>query len=148
MIYSRSPLGYGAIIEGSYSGLLYEDDVVGKLSIGSELQGFVRSIRADGKIDLTLHRNRGSRITSIKRRILWVLEEKGGFLPFDDNSDPEQIREAFGTSKKVFKRTLGTLYKERRIRFEAGGVRLVAPPRVSQRSSPSKPSGSGANRRS
>ncbi len=147
MIYSRSPLGYGAIIEGDYSGLLYEDDVSGKISIGSELQGFVRSIRADGKIDLTLHKNRGTRITSIKRRILWALEEKGGFLPFDDNSDPEQIRHAFGTSKKVFKRTLGTLYKERRIRFEKGGIRQMNPQEASQTSSRSKPTRPGASRR-
>ncbi len=125
VVYSRTPLGYGAIIEGAYSGLLYADDVAGKIMIGSEMQGYVRSIREDGKIDLTLHRNRGSRITSIKRRILWALEEKGGWLPFNDSSDPEEIRQAFGASKKVFKRTLGTLYKDRRIRFEKGGIRLL-----------------------
>lgn len=126
MIAARTPLGYRAIIENAYSGLLYGDDVSERLKIGSSLQGYVRSIRSDGKIDLTLHRTRGSRITSIKRRILVSLEEKGGWLPFDDNSDPETIREAFGTSKKVFKRTLGTLYKERKIRFEKRGIRLLS----------------------
>ena len=126
MIYSRTPLGFGAIIEGAYSGLLYADDVTGKVTIGSEMQGFVRSIRADGKIDLTLHKTRGSRITSIKRKILWALEENQGWLPFNDSSDPEEIRRAFGASKKVFKRTIGTLYKERRIRFERNGIRLVS----------------------
>ena len=125
LVYSRTPLGYGAIIEGAYSGLLYADDVAGKIMIGSEMQGYVRSIRDDGKIDLTLHKTRGSRITSIKRRILWALEEKGGWLPFNDTSDPEEIRQAFGASKKVFKRTLGTLYKDRRIRFEKNGIRLI-----------------------
>lgn len=125
MIYSRTPLGYGAIIEGAYSGLLYSDDVSGKLTIGNTLQGYIRSLRSDGKIDLTLHRNRGSKITSIKRKILFALEENKGWLPLNDKSDPDEIQRVFGASKKAFKRTIGTLYKERRVRFERNGIRLV-----------------------
>ena len=125
MIYSRTPLGYGAIIEGAYSGLLYSDDVTGRLSVGTTLQGYIRSVRSDGKIDLTLHRTRGSKITSIKRKILVALEDNQGWLPLNDKSDPDEIQRVFGASKKVFKRTIGTLYKERRVRFERNGIRLV-----------------------
>ncbi len=125
LIYSRSTLGYGAIIENAYSGLLYRDSVGALLRIGDEKRGFVRSIRPDGKIDLTLHKSRGNEITSLKRRLLLALEEAGGFLPFNDDSDPAAIRRHFGTSKKVFKRTLGTLLKEKIVRFERNGIRLV-----------------------
>jgi predicted RNA-binding protein (virulence factor B family) len=125
MIYSRTPLGYGAIIEGAFSGLLYSDDVTGRLSVGNTLPGFIRSIRSDGKIDLTLHKTRGSKITSIKRKILVALEENQGWLPLSDKSDPDEIQRVIGASKKVFKRTIGTLYKERRVRFERNGIRLV-----------------------
>lgn len=125
LVSGRSPLGYGAIIEGAYSGLLYADDGAVKLKVGDEKQGFIRSIRSDGKIDLTLHRNRGSRITSLKRRIIEGLESNNGWLPYNDQTPPGVIQEAFGASKKVFKRTVGTLYKERRIRFEKNGIRLV-----------------------
>lgn len=135
MIAGRTPLGYSTIIEGAYSGLLYADDVPMNLVIGSEIKGYVKAIRSDGKIDLTLFRTRGSRMTSIKRRILAGLEENGGFLALNDSSNPDSIRRQFGTSKKVFKRTLGTLYKERRIRFDKDGIRLIgdAPPRPGKR---------------
>ncbi|MDA7680696.1 GntR family transcriptional regulator, partial [bacterium] len=68
---------------------------------------------------------RGSKITSIKRKILVALEENQGWLPLSDKSDPDEIQRVIGASKKVFKRTIGTLYKERRVRFERNGIRLV-----------------------
>ena len=125
LISGKTPMGYSAIIENAYSGLLYADDVSRRLSIGEIVQGYIRSVRVDGKIDLTLHRTRGNRITSVKRQILIALEQGNGWLPYNDDSDPRAIRDAFGTSKKVFKRRLGTLYKERRIRFEGKGIRAI-----------------------
>ena len=125
LITGVSPLGYQAIVENSHSGLLYRDTVTTPLQIGQRLQGFVRNIRPDDQIDLSLDASGYKRVAPLTEQIVQALEKNGGKLGFDDNSSPEAIRQKFSVSKKAFKQALGKLYKARRIRFLSPGIELL-----------------------
>tara|TARA_B110000037_G_scaffold29139_1_gene34895 strand:- start:171554 stop:172396 length:843 start_codon:yes stop_codon:yes gene_type:complete len=125
LITHRTPLGYNAIVEERYSGLVYHSDLGTSLKAGEVINGYVRTVRPDGKIDLSLDPSGPPPIRGLSESILAALKEQDGDLPYDDSSSPELIRKAFNVSKKVFKRTLSTLYKERKIEFpKEGGIRL------------------------
>lgn len=125
----RTPLGYHAIVEGEYSGLLYHSSLGVELELGETHELYVQAVRPDGKIDLSLDepgRSTVARAGDLSAQILAALEANGGRLPFDDYSPPEDIRESFGASKKAFKRALSSLYQKRRITFpDDGGIALV-----------------------
>jgi hypothetical protein len=125
LITEKTPLGYKALVEGLHPGLLYHESVSVPVAIGQTLKGFVRALRPDGKIDLSLDDAGYRRVAPLARRIVEALQHGGGRLAFDDDSPPQAIREAFGASKKAFKQALGTLYKARRIRFSKPGIELL-----------------------
>jgi hypothetical protein len=125
LITARTPLGYNAIVDGDRVGLLYHSTLGLPLTVGQKLKGFVRTVRPDGRLDLTLDRAGYQRITPLKQQIVNALEQNGGFLNFDDASTPAAIREKFTCSKNAFKQALGALYKSRRIAFEKPGIRLL-----------------------
>ncbi len=127
LVLEKTPLGYNVIIENAHRGLLYGDKVTRPLALGERLKGFIRGIREDGKIDVDLDASGYKRVLPIRDKIVEMLTENNGKLPFDDNSSPEEIRDKFGVSKKVFKQALGALYKQRRIQFLSPGIQLVAP---------------------
>ena len=114
-----------ALVDGKHPGLLYHDTLSVPVEIGQKLKGFVRALRPDGKIDLSLDQAGYSRVAPLARRIVEALQRNGGRLNLDDDSPPEAIREAFGASKKAFKQAVGTLYKARRIRFSKPGIELL-----------------------
>lgn len=123
LISHRTPLGYHAIVEGKYSGLIYHSNLGTPLAAGQSIEGYVQSLRPDGKIDLSLDPGGPQQMRDLTSQIMEALEQNGGRLPFDDNSSPESIRDRFNTSKKAFKRALSSLYKQRRILFsERGGI--------------------------
>jgi hypothetical protein len=121
----RTDLGYKALVEGQYPGLLYHDSLSVPVAIGQRLKGFVRTLRPDGKIDLSLDQAGFQRVAPLALRIVKALQRSEGRLAFDDATPPETIREAFGVSKKAFKQALGSLYKARRIRFTNPGIELL-----------------------
>lgn len=125
IITGDSPLGYNAIIEHLHRGLLYRSELAGPLATGSEHEAYVRAVRPDGKIDLALDRAGFHRIAPLTDQILAAIEAAGGRLELHDNSSPEQIREAFGISKKAFKQAIGSLYRARRIVIEPTGIRIA-----------------------
>lgn len=125
LITGASPIGYQAIVENSHSGLLYRDNISTPLQIGQRLKGFVRNIRPDDQIDLSLDAAGYKRVASLTDLIVKALEAGGGRLDFDDDSPPEAIRQKFNASKKAFKQALGKLYKARRIRFVNPGIELL-----------------------
>ena len=125
IVESETPLGYKAIINGAHVGLLYRAELAGPLSIGQTLDGFIRTVRPDGKIDLGLDPAGHRRLGPLSDQILAALENAGGYLPYHDGSSPEEIRAALGMSKKAFKQAIGVLYRERRILIEPAGIRLV-----------------------
>jgi predicted RNA-binding protein (virulence factor B family) len=92
------------------------------------LDGFVRTVRSDGKIDLSLDRSGYRRITSVTEQIVEALKDNDGHLPYHDDSSPEDIRAVFGVSKKAFKQAIGALYRERRIVIGPEGIRLAPTP--------------------
>ncbi len=125
MISNETPLGYNAIVEGRHKGLLYHDSLAAPLRPGETMQAFVSAVRADGKIDLTLDRAGYVRVKPLGDQILQALTEAGGKLPFHDKSSPEEIRAAFGVSKKAFKQALGALYRKKRIALDPTEIRLL-----------------------
>ncbi len=125
MISGKTPLGYSALIESSYSGLVYADSIAGPLYIGEKMIGYIKTVRPDGKIDLSLDASGYKRVASLKEQIVEALARNGGRLIFDDDSSPASIRQSFGVSKKAFKQALGALYKQRRIRFMNPGIQMI-----------------------
>ena len=124
LVIARTPLGYTAIVDNDRLGLLYHNNLAGPLTVGQQLKGFVRTVREDGKLDLSLDPSGYQRVMPLKQRIVEALEQNGGHLDFDDASSPLAIREKFGCSKNAFKQALGALYKSRRIGFEKPGIKL------------------------
>jgi hypothetical protein len=127
IIESETPLGYKAIINGAHTGLLYRAEIADPLFIGDSLNGFIRTVRPDGKIDLGLDPAGHRRLGPLSDQILAALKTAGGHLPFHDGSSPEEIRTGLGMSKKAFKQAIGVLYRERQISIEPDGIRLVKP---------------------
>ncbi|EEF59294.1 CvfB family protein [Pedosphaera parvula] len=125
LISGKTPLGFKAIVDNAHEGLLFHDKLSSPLTIGQKLNGFFRTIRPGGKIDLSLDASGYKRVNTVTEKIVDALERNGGRLAFDDDSSPETIREAFGISKKAFKQALGALYKSRRIRFQNPGIELL-----------------------
>jgi len=125
LIVSQTPLGYNAIVNNDRLGLLYHNTVGIPLNVGERMRGFVRVVRADGKIDLSLDQAGYSRVLPLKLRIVSALKDNGGKLDFDDDSPPLAIREKFQCSKNAFKLALAALYKSRRIEFTWPGIRLL-----------------------
>ncbi|MCG3149539.1 MAG: Conserved virulence factor B [Verrucomicrobiae bacterium] len=125
LITARTPLGYNVIVENAHRGLLYHTAGVAPLQPGQKVRGFVRQLRPDGKIDLSLDATGYKRVEPLADQILEALRANHGRLAYDDSSPPEAIREKFGVSKNAFKLALGALYKQRRIRFAPPGIELV-----------------------
>jgi len=116
-------LGYNAIINGAHLGLLYHNELPARPRLGERLDGYVRLVRPDGKIDLTIHPSGYGRVAPLKEQLLEALDKNGGRLALNDDSSPAAIRAAFGVSKKAFKQAIGALYRERAIAIEPGGIR-------------------------
>jgi predicted RNA-binding protein (virulence factor B family) len=124
-ITDETPLGYNAIVDGTHRGLLYHGELARPLQPGETVRGYVRAVRPDGKLDVSLDRAGYVRVKPLSEQILQKLAEAGGFLPFHDKSSSDEIRDAFGVSKKAFKQALGALYRKRRIAMEPEGIRLA-----------------------
>ncbi len=134
IVLEETPLGYVAIIEGRHRGLIHRSDLVRKLRIGERLEGFVRAVKEDHKIDLTLEPPGRKRVGDLSERILDALGEAGGELPYGDASPPEVIRERFGSSKKAFKQAVGALYKKGLIDLNPESIRRRTVSKKSPRS--------------
>ena len=125
LVYEKTPLGYNAIINNAHRGLIFQNDVKALLRKGQMLQGYIRKVHPDGKIDLALDKVGYGRVGSLADQILETLRAAGGHLDLDDKSSPEAIRETFGVSKKAFKQAVGALYSQRRIHMGESGIELV-----------------------
>ncbi|HAS6777621.1 S1 RNA-binding domain-containing protein [Vibrio parahaemolyticus] len=125
IIAERSQLGYKAIVNGKHWGMIFPSDVFGKLFIGKKLKGYIKQVREDGKIDLSLQKVGVAKMDDLSSKIIDLLEKKGGFLPLNDKSSPEAIFDAFRTSKGTYKKTIGGLYKQGKIVIEIDGIRLA-----------------------
>ena len=125
IIVNETDLGYNAIIDNSHFGILYKNEVFQPLNPGDRVQGYIKKIRTDGKIDLRLEKIGYEKITTFVDRIIGELQKNNGFLPLTDKSSPEEIYKTFKISKKNFKAAIGALYKKRFIALEENGIRLL-----------------------
>lgn len=126
LISHRTPMGYNAIIENAHQGILYENEVFQPLQQGQRTRAYVKKIREDNKIDLSLQKEGFGKVDSLTGKIMLALRTEGGELPLSDKSQPEEIYRKFGCSKKAFKMAIGTLYKERKITIEPEKIGLVS----------------------
>lgn len=124
LIGETTELGNKVIINDSHWGLIHSGDIFQTLSYGKRMQGYIKTIREDGKIDIALRKMGQDSISDLSKRILTELHKKGGFLPLHDKSSPVEIQRALGDSKKSFKSAIGTLYKQGEINIESNGIRL------------------------
>jgi predicted RNA-binding protein (virulence factor B family) len=124
IIANSTDLGYKAIVNHTHWGLLYYDDVHQDLSFGQNIQGYIKYLRPDGRIDLSLQSGKETRDNN-ENLILIKLKNANGYLAVHDKSDPKLISSLFGISKSSFKKTIGRLYKQKAILIEKEGIRLV-----------------------
>lgn len=120
-----TPLGVQAIINGVHSGLIYMDDVFEDIRTGDRIKAFVNNIRPDKKIDLVLQRPGYRSIEPNAEYIYKELQAAGGFIALHDKSKPEEIQDGLGLSKKSFKKAIGALYKDRKIKITDTGIELI-----------------------
>ncbi|RTQ50761.1 GntR family transcriptional regulator [Hymenobacter gummosus] len=117
LVAGQSELGYAVLADGRYQGLLYRNEVFRPLSIGDKLTGYVRQVRPDGKVDLSLQRQGYDEALAAAEELVLYLRKAGGRLPLTDKTDPEEIYRRVGMSKKVFKKALGTLYRRGQVQL-------------------------------
>lgn len=122
----QTDLGWEVIVNERHKGLVYFNEVFKPINIGDVIPGCIKSIRKDNKLDISLQPLGARVLEPAANKIFEVLQAHGGFLPLHDKSAPEEIRDMFQMSKKTFKKGLGTLYKERKIKLETDGFSLVA----------------------
>ena len=126
MMWHATSLGYTAIIDGSMVGLVYQDDIYEEIWPGDIKHGFIKRVREDGKIDLSLRPFGYNKVTDESQKILDYLEKHGGSMEFTDKSNPERISRTFRMSKKVFKKALGLLYKQKLVVLDKDSTRLAS----------------------
>lgn len=125
LIWQKTDLGFKAIVENQFAGLIYENEVFRPLHTGMELKAYVKQVRPDGKMDLTLQRSGQAHVEDFAHTLLNYIRQQGGTTTFNDKSAAEAIYDVFGVSKKTFKRAVGDLYKKRLIELTDTGIKLV-----------------------
>jgi uncharacterized protein len=132
IVYRRTDIGYVVIINNKHTGVLHHNEIYRNITSGDRLTGFIKKIYPEDKasdlryrIDVSAGKPGYNRVEDETGKILRLLKENDGFLPYHDKSDPEEIYSFFGMSKKTFKMTTGNLYKQRKIAFEKEGIRLL-----------------------
>ena len=125
LIWQKTDLGFKAIIDNKYSGLLYENEIFCPLETGMEMKAFVKQVREDGKVDLILQKPGFEKIDDFSKTLLDYIKAHGGQIYLNDKSPAEDIYDTFGVSKKTFKKGVGDLYKKRLITLHEDGIALA-----------------------
>lgn len=126
IIGGKTDLGYKAIINNQHWGLLFDNELKQRIFIGQAVEGYVKRIREDGRVDLTLNPSGKRKVNNFTDQLLAYLNENKGFCPLHDKSSPEEIARTFGVSKKAFKATVGHLLKKGQIEIKPNGIALVS----------------------
>ncbi len=122
LVSRSSQLGWDVIIDDKYKGLVYAGEVYKSIKVGDRLQGYIKKIREDGKIDVSLQPLGWKALEPNAQKIFEVLIEKGGYIPLHDKSEPEDIKNLLQMSKKAFKKGIGNLYREKKILIKEDGI--------------------------
>ncbi|OUR62639.1 GntR family transcriptional regulator [Colwellia sp. 39_35_sub15_T18] len=124
IIGGKTDLGFKAIVNDLHWGLLYDNEIFQPLRIGKKIDGYIKQVREDGRLDLLLTRGSKNTVNSFADKLLDNLQKNNGFLPLHDKSAPELIQRTLGVSKKTFKATVGNLLKNGKLSIEKDGIRL------------------------
>ncbi|MDB4088165.1 S1-like domain-containing RNA-binding protein [Flavobacteriales bacterium] len=125
IIYERTPLGYNCVINGLYKGLIYENEMFRDLNIGEKTIGYIKNVREDNKIDVSLQKVGYVAQDENQEKILNILKGDAGYIGLTDKSKPEDIYEELRMSKKAFKKAIGGLYKQKVIWLKNDGIYLT-----------------------
>lgn len=126
IISQKTDLGFSVIVNNLHKGLMFENEIFEKLKVGDKVSGFVKKIREDKKLDISLRPSGYENlIDSDTSKVLAHMVTNDGFLALTDKSTPEEIYKELNLSKKAFKKAIGALYKQRKITIETNGVRLA-----------------------
>ncbi|MFN8244067.1 MAG: S1-like domain-containing RNA-binding protein [Ferruginibacter sp.] len=125
LVYRRTDIGYVVIINNRHTGVLHHNEIYRPITPGDRFEGFIKHIYPDHKIDVVAGKQGYGRVEDETGKILRLLDENNGYLPYHDKSDPDAIYAFFGMSKKTFKMTVGNLYKQRKINIEKEGIRKI-----------------------
>jgi len=124
-IYAFTDLGIKVAINDEYTGLVYENEIYDDYQKGQKLKAYIKFIREDGKIDVSMQPQPDSHVFSTSDKIMEHLKAVGGKSVLNDKSSPEDIKNEFQISKKVFKQAIGKLYKQHKIKITDKGIELV-----------------------
>lgn len=125
LIAEPTQLGFKAIVDGQYGGLLYRSDLSRSLPVGLTTSGYIKQVRPDNKIDLTLFKPGPGTVDEATQTVLAQLIQAGGFMPVNDKTDPDTLFRLFSISKGTFKKAIGGLYKQGRIVIDSDGIRTT-----------------------
>jgi uncharacterized protein len=125
LVYRKTEIGYEVIINNKHKGILHENEIYRPIEIGDRFPGFIKNILPESKIDVAAGKPGYQRVEDEAGKILRLLSENNGFLPYHDKSSPEEIYAFFNISKKTFKMTTGNLYKQHKIVFTKTGIQLT-----------------------
>ena len=123
LVIEETDLGFRVIVDEAYLGMLFSNELFRPVAIGERLSGFVKNIRADNKVDVSLQKLGMDEVDSAKQTILELLEREEGILRLTDSSDPADIKAQLAMSKKLFKKAVGGLYREGQITLEPDHIR-------------------------
>jgi predicted RNA-binding protein (virulence factor B family) len=126
VVYRRTDIGYVVIINNRHTGVLHHNEIYRNIQPGDRFEGFIKHIRPDNKIDVAAGKPGYERVEDESEKILRLLHENNGYLPYFDKSSPGEIYDFFGMSKKTFKMVTGNLYKQRKIEFTGTGIKSIA----------------------
>jgi predicted RNA-binding protein (virulence factor B family) len=126
LVYRRTEIGYEMIINNKHKGMLHANEIYRPIEVGDRFPGFIKKILPENKIDVAAGKPGYQRVENESEKILRLLAENNGYLPYHDKSSPEEIYEFFHISKKTFKMTTGNLYKQKKILFTETGIKLNA----------------------
>ncbi len=124
IIGGKTDLGFKAIVNDLHWGLLYDNEIFQPLRIGKNIDGYIKQVRDDGRLDLILSRGSKNKVNDFADKLLDHLQKNNGFSPLHDKSSPELIQRILGVSKKTFKATVGNLMKKGMIVIESNGIKL------------------------
>lgn len=131
LVQQKTDLGFKAIIDDKFGGMIFDNDVFKEIRTGDRMKAYIKQIRPDGKIDLSLQPSGRENVVGFAGRLLRTLiETESGFLPYHDKTSPDEIYAAFGVSKKTFKKAVGDLYKHFFITIESNGIALTDKGRI------------------
>jgi len=126
VVLQKTDLGYSVIVNHAHKGLIFDNEIFQEIRVGNQLKGYVKKIRDDQKIDISIQAIGFRNVNDSNIELIYkTLVENDGFLAVTDKSSPDEISTLFGISKKAFKKSLGALYKQKRVDIQSDGIRII-----------------------